>query len=205
MVGKDCAPGRSFVSNGPLLRCKANGQWPATPSLPAKGKEIKVEIRADISSRDPLSSIEIIKNGKLERAVPFQDWKKNGKLGPISFQESGWFLVRVIADDSRTFSLRFLGAVLRGNRPGEKGASAKLQSNLSGLGPGAGPSSAIGRRNSENRSAQDHEWPGHFGNSAAPKPMRNNHPFTELVSPDRTEMPSAQPPGPKNSTTAFVT
>jgi len=95
--------GRSFVSNGPLLRCKANGQWPGHTFTAGKGREIKIEIRADITSRDSIPLIEIIKNGKLERAVPFQDWKKNGRVGPISFQESGWFLVRVITDDSKTF------------------------------------------------------------------------------------------------------
>jgi hypothetical protein len=38
-----------------------------------------------------------------ERRVPFEDWSKTGTLGKLHFQGSGWFLVRVIADNPKTF------------------------------------------------------------------------------------------------------
>jgi hypothetical protein len=93
--------GRSFVSNGPLLRCKANGQWSghvftATTSL-------KIEIEAALTSRDPISAIEIIKNGGVDSTVTFEEWKRSGKLGKVKFTESGWFLVRAIAANPKTF------------------------------------------------------------------------------------------------------
>ena len=109
--------GRSFVSNGPLLRCRVNGQLPGHVFKGAAGKDLNLKITASLSSRDPISSIEIIKNGQVERAVPFEDWKKDGAgqssesgapgnnrgVATLKFQESGWFLVRVITDNSKTF------------------------------------------------------------------------------------------------------
>ena len=93
--------GRSFVSNGPLLRCKANGHWPGHVFTAITGQEIEIE--AALDTRDPISGIEIIKNGRVERTVPFAEWKTTGTLGKVKFTESGWFLVRAIADNPKTF------------------------------------------------------------------------------------------------------
>ncbi len=93
--------GRSFVSNGPLLRCKVNGQWPG--HVFKANAPLEIEIEATLATRDPISAIEIIKNGRVERAVPFEEWKRTGKLGKVKFTESGWFLVRAIADSPKTF------------------------------------------------------------------------------------------------------
>jgi len=45
----------------------------------------------------------VVKNGRVERKVPFEDWKHTGKLGTLSFTESGWFLVRAITQNPKTF------------------------------------------------------------------------------------------------------
>jgi hypothetical protein len=97
--------GRSFVSNGPLLRCRANGQWPGHVFQSPEGSELHIDLSADLTSRDPLRSIDIVKNGVIERSVPFDDWAKSGagSLGSIVFRESGWFLVRTIAENPKTF------------------------------------------------------------------------------------------------------
>ena len=95
--------GRTFVSNGPLLRCKANGKLPGTVFTAREGKKLDLEITAALTSRDPISTIEIIKDGRVERSIPFDEWKKAGKLGKLRFTESGWFLVRTIAENPKTF------------------------------------------------------------------------------------------------------
>jgi len=100
---KGLRAGRSFVSNGPLLRCRANGELPGHVFVAPDGKPLSIEIEAAITTRDPISSIEIIKNGRVERAVPFDEWQKAGKLGGLQFDSSGWFLVRTIADNPKTF------------------------------------------------------------------------------------------------------
>src|SRR5262249_39204074 len=95
--------GRCFVTNGPLLRVEAAGEPPGHVFKEAAGREVRVEIKARLTSRDPIRALEIIKNGKVERTVPYADWLKTGSLGTLSFDGSGWFLVRVVADNPRTF------------------------------------------------------------------------------------------------------
>jgi hypothetical protein len=101
--------GRVFVSNGPLLRCRADGQYPGHVFKAAAGKPFKASLQVALDSRDPISKIEIIKNGRLERVVSFVDWKRTGSLGEISFSESGWFLIRTIADVPHTFRFASTG------------------------------------------------------------------------------------------------
>jgi hypothetical protein len=95
--------GRSFVTNGPLLRLQADGHLPGHVFTAPEGKEVSVVVKAALTSRDPVRFLEIIKNGEVERRVPFQDWSKTGTLGTLRFRESGWFLVRVIAENPKTF------------------------------------------------------------------------------------------------------
>jgi hypothetical protein len=95
--------GRSFVTNGPLLRVQADGHLPGHVFTVPEGKEVSLEVKSALTSRDPIRFLEIVKNGEVERRVPFQDWSKTGTLGTLRFQESGWFLVRVVADNPKTF------------------------------------------------------------------------------------------------------
>lgn len=95
--------GRSFVTNGPLLRVKANGQFPGHTFTSDADATISVDIAAQITTRDPISSVELIVNGKVERTVPFAQFDQTGSLGRVNFSSSGWFLVRVIADNQETF------------------------------------------------------------------------------------------------------
>ena len=95
--------GRSFVSNGPLLRSSVNGELPGHVFKAEAGQELKLEITAKLDTQDPVSRIEIIHNGHVERAVLFDDWKKTSNLGVLKAGEGGWFLVRAISDNARTF------------------------------------------------------------------------------------------------------
>lgn len=154
--------GRSFVSNGPLLRCTANEKLPGHVFKASQGKTLRLKIDVRLTSRDLITSIEIIRNGRVERTVPVVDWigvqgserprsnretrtshpaprssrreeslssnsklvtrnpeldqslltraataqgvtDTTGSLGELTFNESGWFLVRAIADNPKTF------------------------------------------------------------------------------------------------------
>lgn len=87
--------GRAFVSNGPLLRVKANGEWPGHVFKSA-GKSLDVQLSGKLDSRDPIDRIELVHNGRFER-IQFP--------GSITLRESGWFLVRAIT--TLTNTLRF--------------------------------------------------------------------------------------------------
>ncbi len=56
-----------------------------------------------MTPREAISEFEIIRNGHAVRTVPFADWRNSGTLGTLECGESGWFLVRVITDQSKTF------------------------------------------------------------------------------------------------------
>jgi len=95
--------GHCFVTNGPLLRVTANGEIPGHVFKKGAGKSMTLKLNAKITSRDPIAKIEIIRNGNVERTVSFADWEKSGSLGELTFNESGWFLVRAITDNAKTF------------------------------------------------------------------------------------------------------
>ncbi len=95
--------GRCFVTNGPLLRVQANGQHSGHVFQVAEENSIELELNAELTSREPVRTIEVIQNGQVVRQVSFDEWKRTGSLGKVRFQTSGWCLVRAMADDSHTF------------------------------------------------------------------------------------------------------
>jgi hypothetical protein len=101
--------GRVFVSNGPLLRCRANGQWPGHVFKTVAGETVSLRLEAALDSRDPITSIEVIQNGRLARSVSYPEWKQTGSLGTFKFDQSGWLLVRVLADVPGTFRFASTG------------------------------------------------------------------------------------------------
>jgi hypothetical protein len=101
--------GRVFVSNGPLLRCRANGRWPGHIFQSPAGQGIELKLEATLDSRDPIDRIEIIQNGRVIRTISSAEWKRTGSLGAVQFNESGWFLVRAMAAVPETFRFSSTG------------------------------------------------------------------------------------------------
>jgi hypothetical protein len=101
--------GRVFVSNGPLLRCRANGELPGHVFKSETGAAMDLTLEATLDSRDPVSSVEIIQNGRVVRTFRDSDWKRSASLGTISFKQSGWFLVRAIAAVRNNFRFASTG------------------------------------------------------------------------------------------------
>jgi hypothetical protein len=95
--------GRSFVTNGPLLRVEASSQLPGHVFTSPAGEELEIALTARLTTRDAISFVEIIRNGQVERKVPAAEVLKTGSLGSIRFDASGWFLVRAIVDVPETF------------------------------------------------------------------------------------------------------
>jgi hypothetical protein len=90
--------GRVFVTNGPLLRLKANGRFPGQ-ALESSGP-LEVTLEGQLDSRDAVSSVELVRNGAVERIrLP----------ATITIDKSGWFLVRAIADVPHTFRFASTG------------------------------------------------------------------------------------------------
>jgi hypothetical protein len=95
--------GRSFVTNGPLLLCRAEGQLPGHVfSVDNKQDVINVSLELSVTSNDVLKEFEIIQNGKVVQRVPISG-KSAERTTNIRFSQSGWFLVRTIANEPQTF------------------------------------------------------------------------------------------------------
>ncbi|MBI1916209.1 MAG: carbon-nitrogen hydrolase family protein [Planctomycetes bacterium] len=101
--------GRCFVTNGPLLRVEADGKPPGHVFTVPKDKGLALDVRVKLTSRDTIRFLEIIKNGQVERKVAVKEWARTGTLGTLRFRESGWFLVRAIADNPKTFRFASTG------------------------------------------------------------------------------------------------
>jgi hypothetical protein len=101
--------GRVFVTNGPLLRCRANGELPGHVFRAATGQTVDLKLDVALESRDPISVIEVIKNGTVVKTVPYGAWKDTRSIGSIEFEKSGWFLIRALADIPDTFRFASTG------------------------------------------------------------------------------------------------
>lgn len=93
--------GRSFVTNGPLLRVTADGKPPGT--VFASTASVEIALRGVLTSLDPIKEVEIVVNGRVERSVSREELEKSGSLGTLAFARSGWFLVRAISTRPETF------------------------------------------------------------------------------------------------------
>ena len=96
--------GRSIVTNGPLLRARVNGQLPGHIFRAAKGSEVELQVTANLSIRDEVEFLEIVKDGQITERISLDDWaNNNGKLPKLLFTQSGWLLVRVLTTNDKTF------------------------------------------------------------------------------------------------------
>jgi hypothetical protein len=65
--------------------------------------KLEFQISLSLSTREPVSYFEIIKNGEVEHSVPFAEYSKSGKLPIVHFDRSGWFLLRAVTDSPKTY------------------------------------------------------------------------------------------------------
>jgi hypothetical protein len=94
--------GRSFVTNGPLLLVQANERLPGHVFTVPEGEKVSIRLQARIISSDPISAVEIIQNGQVARRISPEQLASESGVS-ITFDRSGWFLVRTIADVPTTF------------------------------------------------------------------------------------------------------
>lgn len=106
--------GRSFVTNGPLLRVKAQGQWPGSVLRFKEDGKTKLELDYEYSGRDQIDRLEVIHNGDVFLSIPIRytqapnEQDQHDELsGTIHLDlpeiASGWFLIRVICKNDQTF------------------------------------------------------------------------------------------------------
>jgi hypothetical protein len=102
--------GRVFVTNGPLLRPMVEGQPPGYVFTIDGHKALTLEIGLNLATREPVDYLQIIKNGEVDAEVRLADFDKTGgRLPPVVFGASGWFLVRAVTNNAHTYQLASSG------------------------------------------------------------------------------------------------
>ncbi len=96
--------GKLVITNGPLLRPEVEGHPPGHVFKVSAGQTKDVEIALTLSTRDKIAYLELIQDGRVAHEVRLDAFQKaNGKLPHLTFEKSGWFLVRAVADTPKTY------------------------------------------------------------------------------------------------------
>jgi len=101
--------GRVTITNGPLMRPMVNGQPPGHVFQLAKGRTEELEIALTLSLREPVRYLEVIKDGRVAEEISFDDYRQSGKLPKIRVDSSGWFCLRVVAEEAKTYRFAMSG------------------------------------------------------------------------------------------------
>lgn len=102
--------GQVVVTNGPMLRPRVNGELPGHVFTSAAGEAIELQATLNLSIREKVEYLEIIKNGRVDREVRLAEYKEaGGRLPTVEFKESGWMLIRAVTNNQDTFRFASTG------------------------------------------------------------------------------------------------
>ena len=93
--------GRSFVTNGPLLLCRANDRLPGF--VFQADETLQVDLNIELISRDHVPALEVIRDGRTEQTIAADGSERTSITTKLTFTQSGWFLIRAVAEDPGTF------------------------------------------------------------------------------------------------------
>ncbi len=99
--------GKCFITNGPLLRVRANGELPGF--VFKSNDKISISTRMNIDAREKITEIQVLQNGIVVSSISYSDWKNGKKIPEVKFDRSGWFLVRVLTDNPGTYRMAMTG------------------------------------------------------------------------------------------------
>jgi hypothetical protein len=96
--------GQVVLTNGPLLRPRVNGQLPGHVFRASAGETLRLQVDLKLSTQDKIRYLEVIQNGRPAIQVRLDEWvRRRGELPDVTFNASGWLLVRAIAEHPQAF------------------------------------------------------------------------------------------------------
>ncbi len=94
--------GRAFVTNGPLLTFQMNGNPMGAEVRPPKGQPYTARLSAEVTSRVPVTTIELLRNGEVIETRPIAAGAANARIEKeVKIESSAWFAVRVTGPAAR--------------------------------------------------------------------------------------------------------
>jgi hypothetical protein len=95
--------GKCFVTNGPLVECRAGGELPGHVFSAPDKDALTVPLEVSLTSVDRVRQLEVIHNGKVVKTIDCGEAVAQDLRADVEISESGWFLVRAIAEADETF------------------------------------------------------------------------------------------------------
>jgi hypothetical protein len=111
--------GQVVVTNGPMLRPRvfgpgagAKGALPGYVFQADEGKTVELDIALNLAIRSPdkVDYLEVVQDGKVVHEVRLDQFAKaGGKLPIVTFDKSGWMLVRAVTNNPSTYRFATTG------------------------------------------------------------------------------------------------
>ena len=101
-----------MVTNGPLLRTQVSGHPPGHQFHLDRGesREFQIALGLAFYEQAPVEYLEIIKNGRVEHEIRLSELAdRQGRLPPLRFDRSGWFLVRAMTNRTSNYQFATTG------------------------------------------------------------------------------------------------
>lgn len=96
--------GRAVITNGPMIRPTVEGEPPGHVFQADAGQQVELEVGVNLATREKIDYFEIVQNGRVTHSVRLDDFKKaGGRLPKVVFNESGWFVLRVVTNNPNTY------------------------------------------------------------------------------------------------------
>jgi hypothetical protein len=119
------ARGKCFVTNGPLLRVRANRQLPGATLKVDGRKTLEVQLEIDLTSIDRVPRLELIQNGEVTQTVECSGELSQQRSLKFTVNGPGWFLVRGIAEVDETFRFASTAPWFVETEPGQQRISRR--------------------------------------------------------------------------------
>lgn len=98
------AAGKSFISNGPLLRVRVNDQAPGTTFESRNNEPLQADVALTLTVADPVEYLDVIFNGQTIYQARLDEYaRQGGRIPVLPIEESGWLVVRVLTEVDQTY------------------------------------------------------------------------------------------------------
>lgn len=104
--------GRVMVTNGPLLRTTVEGHPPGYQFQLERDEKREFQIGLNLAfyEKARVEYLQILKNGRVEHEIRLDELaRKEGRLPPLEFESSGWFLVRAMTSSNKNYQFATTG------------------------------------------------------------------------------------------------
>ncbi len=104
--------GKVMVTNGPLLRTAVSGHPPGHQFQLDDGesREFQIALKLAFYEKSPVEYLEIVKNGRVVHEIRLSELaEQQGRLPVLTFDSSGWFLVRAMTRSTKNYQFATTG------------------------------------------------------------------------------------------------